>query len=201
MTAEIAYAEIRNRRDWRNWLEKNHASSSGIWVVFFKDHTGVKSLSYQESLDEALCFGWIDGLRKSLGKDAYAIRFSPRRTDSIWSNVNTRRIAELMAAGRVRAAGHAAFKRRDPKRSGIYAMEARSAAFDAPTGKAFRRHRAAWKFFTAQPPGYRRIVTHWVMSAKRDETRRKRLDELVAVSARGERVAFMTKYARPQGGR
>ena len=108
MRAEIAYADIRNRSDWRKWLQKNHASSSGVWLVFFKDHTGVKTLSYQESLDEALCFGWIDSLIKRLDDDRYARKFTPRKPASKWSDINRRRWAELNAAGALAPAGLAA---------------------------------------------------------------------------------------------
>ncbi len=187
---------FRTQRDFRRWLEANHLSGTPLWVGFHKVHTGKPSIRWPQSVDEALCFGWIDGLRMGLGDSAYMIRFSPRRPDSIWSNVNTKRIGELIAAGLVSPAGHAAFKRRDPKRSGIYAMEARNPRFDAATERTFRRNRAAWRFFESQPPGYRRVITHWVASAKREETRAKRLAELVSASARGERVPFTTKYAK-----
>jgi uncharacterized protein YdeI (YjbR/CyaY-like superfamily) len=189
---------FRTPREFRAWLEKNHASSRDLWVGFHKVHTGKPSLTWPQSVDEALCFGWIDGLRRGLGDDAYMIRFSPRRPDSIWSNVNTKRVGELTKLGLMRDAGHAAFKRRDPERSGIYAMEARNAAFDAATEKTFRRNRAAWKFFQEQPPGYRRIITHWVTSAKREHTRRRRLEDLIALSADGRRVPFTTRYSKPR---
>jgi uncharacterized protein YdeI (YjbR/CyaY-like superfamily) len=124
------------------------------------------------------------------------IRFPPRRPGSIWSNVNTKRVGELRKLGLKRAAGIAAFERRDPARSGIYTFEAGNAAFDAAGEKSFRKNRAAWKYFSAQPPGYRRAATRWVMAPKREETRAKRLAELIGDCARGERLGFTTKYAK-----
>ena len=181
---------------FRAWLERNHAKAPELWVGFHKVHTGKPSINWPQSVDEALCYGWIDGLRRGLGDDAYMIRFSPRRADSIWSNVNTKRVAALSERGLMQPAGMAAFARRDPVRSGIYLFEARNAAFDAPTEKAFRRHRAAWKYFSDQPPGYRRIATRWVMSAKREATRAKRLAELIEDSAAQRRIGLLTKYKK-----
>ncbi|HUQ28467.1 MAG TPA: YdeI/OmpD-associated family protein [Usitatibacter sp.] len=183
--------------DFRSWLEKNHASARELWVGFHKVHTGKPSLTWPQSVDEALCFGWIDGLRKGLGADAYMIRFSPRRPTSVWSNVNTRRVGELEKLGLMRPAGLAAFKLRDDLRSAkVYSLEARQVAFDPATEKTFRRNRAAWEFFNTQPPGYRRIVTRWVMTAKRDETRATRLAELIRDSAEGRRAGVTTRYSR-----
>ena len=181
---------------FRAWLEKNHASAAELWVGYRKVHTGKPSITWPQSVDEALCFGWIDGLRRSLDDSAYMIRFTPRRPGSIWSNVNTKRVAALAELGLMRPAGRAAFERRNAARSGVYSFESRPTAFDASTEKAFRRHRAAWKFFGAQPPGYRRTVTHWVMSAKRDETRARRLAQLVELCERGERLDFMKPRAK-----
>jgi len=180
---------------WREWLEKNHATAAELWVGFHKVHTKKPSITWPQSVDEALCFGWIDGLRQGLGDDAYMIRFTPRRPGSVWSAVNLRRVGELTKAGLMREAGLAAFGRRDPARAG-YTYQAQDTPFDDAALKIFRRERAAWKFFNAQPPGYRRVVTHWVMSAKREETRAKRLAQLIADSARGERLGLLTKYAK-----
>jgi uncharacterized protein YdeI (YjbR/CyaY-like superfamily) len=180
---------------WRAWLEKNHASAAELWVGFHKVHTGKPSINWPQSVDEALCFGWIDGLRRGLDESTYMIRFTPRRPGSGWSKVNLDRVAELTNLGLMREAGLAAFTRRDAKRAG-YTYASHDTPFDDATENNFRRQRAAWKFFQAQPPGYRRIVTHWVMSAKREETRAKRLAELIADSARGERLGRVTKYAK-----
>ena len=183
---------------FRRWLLKNHQSALELWVGFHKVHTGKPSLTWPQSVDAALCVGWIDGLRKSLGEDSYAIRFTPRKATSIWSNVNTRRVAEFMKLGLMAPAGHAAFGLRDPGRSGIYSFEAEGApkesAFDAAAEKKFRARKKAWAFFESQPAGYRRIAVKWVMSAKREETRAKRLAQLIADSARGERFELYTRY-------
>jgi uncharacterized protein YdeI (YjbR/CyaY-like superfamily) len=183
-----------NQEQFRKWLRVNHREVTELWVGFHKVHTGKPSLTWPQSVDVALCYGWIDGLRRGLGADAYMIRFSPRRADSIWSNGNTQRVAELEKLGLMRQAGRAAFAKRDPVRSGIYLFEARNAAFDAAAEKAFRRNRRAWKFFTEQPPGYRRIATRWVTTAKREETRTRRLAQLIEDSAAGRRIALVTKY-------
>jgi uncharacterized protein YdeI (YjbR/CyaY-like superfamily) len=180
---------------WRAWLEKNHASAAELWVGFHKVHTGKPSISWPQSVDEALCFGWIDGLRRGLDENTYMIRFTPRRSGSAWSKVNLDRVAELTKLGLMHETGLAAFTRRDPQRAG-YTYASHDTPFDDASEKTFRRQRAAWKFFQAQPPGYRRIVTHWVMSAKREETRAKRLAELIADSARGARLGRVTKYAK-----
>ena len=179
--------------DFRRWLEKNHATASELWVGFHKVHTGKPSLTWPQSVDEALCFGWIDAIRRSLGDAAYVIRFAPRRAGSIWSVVNTRRVAELSKAGLMQPAGLAAFARRDPKRSGLYSFETSEVAFDAAAMKAFRARRPAWRFFQAQPPGYRHVATHWVMRAKRSETRERRLAQLIQDSSEQRRLDFLSK--------
>lgn len=178
---------------FRRWLEANHAKARELWVGFHKVHTGKPSLTWPQSVDAALCFGWIDGVRKRSSDDVYVIRFTPRRAGSIWSAVNTKRAAELKALGLMAPAGLAALAKRDPKRSGIYAFETRDAQFDAAAATAFRARKAAWTFFQAQPPGYRRLATHWVMHAKRAETRERRLAELIEDSSEGRRVRLFTK--------
>ncbi|MEP7069511.1 MAG: YdeI/OmpD-associated family protein [Usitatibacter sp.] len=182
---------------FRRWLAKHHESEKELLVGFHKVHTGRPSLTWPQSVDAALCYGWIDGVRRSLGPEAYTIRFTPRKARSIWSNVNTQRVAQLTQAGLMAPAGLAAFSLRDAKRSGIYAFEAgneQKFAFDSKAAKQFRARNKAWAFFESQPPGYRRITTKWVMSAKREDTRARRLAQLIADSAAGERLALVTKY-------
>ena len=175
---------------FRAWLAAHHDSAAELWVGFHKKGTGAPSLTWPESVDEALCYGWIDGIRKSLGAERYTIRFTPRKPRSNWSAVNVARVAELTALGRMTPAGLAAFERRAPERTGIYAYEQRKTAALAPAEeRAFRAERAAWRFFERQPPSYRQLALWWVVTAKREETRRRRLAELVAVCARGERLA------------
>lgn len=176
---------------FRAWLDAHHDREPELLVGFHKKDSGKPSMTWPESVDEALCYGWIDGVRRSLGEDSYTIRFTPRRPGSIWSNVNMAKVAALMESGRMRPAGLAAWERRDPEKSGIYAFERKNpAAFDAEAERRFKRSRGAWTFFQAQPPGYRRQATHYVTSAKRPETRERRLTALIECSARGERLPY-----------
>jgi uncharacterized protein YdeI (YjbR/CyaY-like superfamily) len=167
--------------DWRRWLEQNHATAGELLVGFHKRATGTPSITWPESVDEALCFGWIDGVRRSLGDASYTIRFTPRRVGSIWSANNIDRVAELERQGKMRPAGRAAFARRDEKRSRVYSYERATATLPAFAGQA-----KAWTYYQAQPPWYRRVAAHWVTSAKREETRARRLATLIDRSAAGE---------------
>jgi len=174
---------------FRRWLTRHHAREAELWVGYYKKGTGVPSITWPESVDEALCFGWIDGVRKTVDEARYMIRFTPRRPGSIWSNVNIAKIQALIAAGRMRPAGIAAFEARSAARSGVYSFErSDEARLETAEAAAFRRERAAWRFFEAQPPGYRRTALHWVTSAKLAETRARRLATLIADSAAGHRI-------------
>jgi uncharacterized protein YdeI (YjbR/CyaY-like superfamily) len=174
---------------WRRWLEKNHTKAESLWVGYHKKATGKPSMTWAESVDEALCFGWIDGIRKSLGDESYKIRFTPRRPASNWSLVNTKRVKELTELGLMRPAGSAAFAAR--KSEGNYSYEQRqAAAFTREQERRFRANKAAWKFFEAQPAGYRRVATWWVISAKREETRERRLAKIIDASASGRRAEW-----------
>jgi len=176
--------------DFRAWLEDNHASEVELWVGFYKVATGRPSITWPESVDEALCFGWIDGLRKKLDDESYVIRFTPRKPTSNWSAKNLSRIEELISEGRVRPAGLAIYQARDPDRSKVYSFERRKEAkLDADQEARFRADEAAWEFFQSQPPGYRRTAIHWVISAKREATRTRRLGILIEDSAAGRRIA------------
>jgi uncharacterized protein YdeI (YjbR/CyaY-like superfamily) len=180
--------------DLRAWLAANHATARELLVGFHKVGSGKPSITWPQSVDQALCFGWIDGVRRSLGATAYTIRFTPRRPRSIWSRVNTKRFAALEAEGQVAAAGRAAFAARDAKRSGVYSFEqATPPAFAPAQLEALRANTKAWAFFTSRPPWYQRAATHWVVSAKKPETRDKRLSTLIADSATGRTVAPLTR--------
>ena len=169
---------------FRAWLEKHHARKAELLVGFYKRGSGRPSITWPESVDEALCFGWIDGVRHSLGAVAYSIRFTPRRPTSIWSAVNVARVAELQKQGRMAAAGLRAFAARTPERTGVYSFERHQAAKLAPRDAArLQANTRAAAFFEAQPPWYQRTALHWVVSAKREETRQRRLDQLIADSA------------------
>jgi uncharacterized protein YdeI (YjbR/CyaY-like superfamily) len=176
---------------FNQWLVKNHGCASEILVGFYKKSSGKKSVTYPEALDEALCFGWIDGIRKSLDENSYTIRFTPRQSKSIWSLVNVRHVERLKKEGRMQPAGLAAFDLRDIKRTGIYSFENRPRELSVPYQEIFRKHKVAWEFFNAQPPFFKRTVSFWVMSAKKEETRLSRLNRLIETSARGERLGMI----------
>jgi uncharacterized protein YdeI (YjbR/CyaY-like superfamily) len=182
--------------DFRAWLERHHADRRELLVGFYKKGSGRPSIAWQESVDEALCFGWIDGVRRSLGDDAYTIRFTPRQARSTWSAVNVRRAQELIEAGRMTPAGLAAFEARGDDRTAIYSYEQRrQAALDAEQERRFRAVPEAWEWFQARPPSYRRAAIHWVTSAKRPETRERRLRALIEDSAAGRLVKPLTRPA------
>ena len=181
---------------FRAWLQKHHKTADELWVGFYKKATGKPSITWQEAVDEALCFGWIDSIRKRVDADSFTNRFTPRRRGSAWSEVNTRRVAELMKAGRLRAAGRAAFEARDAAKTAAMARVRRDPRLDKRAEARFKANRAAWEFFNAQPPGYRRMATWFVMSAKRDETRVKRLVTLINSSASQRRLAPMAPAAK-----
>jgi uncharacterized protein YdeI (YjbR/CyaY-like superfamily) len=180
---------FNSRERFREWLERHHASAKEILVGFHKKNSGKKSITYAEALDEALCFGWIDGVRRNFDETSYTIRFTPRKPRSIWSLVNVRHVERLQKEGRMHPAGTAAFERRTPERTGIYSFENRPRELSAEFQKEFRKNKPAWEFFQKQPPGYKRLMSFWVMSAKKDETRMARLKRLIESSAKRERVA------------
>ena len=181
----------------RAWLEENHERESELLVGFYKKATGKPSITWPEAVDEALCFGWIDGIRRSLGDESYTIRFTPRKARSTWSAVNIARAKELIAERRMRRAGLAAFEARSDDRSAIYAYEQRHHAKLVPDEeREFRANERAWAFFEAQPPSYRKTALWWVVSAKREETRARRLRTLIEDSANGRRLRHLTSPAR-----
>jgi uncharacterized protein YdeI (YjbR/CyaY-like superfamily) len=179
---------------FRTWLETHHASSSELLVGFYKKGSGKPSITWPESVDEALCFGWIDGIRRTVDDERYTIRFTPRKARSTWSAVNIKRVAELQKLGRMQPAGRAAFERREETRSQIYSYEQRSdAVLDDAAERAFRANERAWGFFNAQPPSYRRIAVYWVMTAKKEATRQSRLATLIDDSAHERRLKQLTR--------
>jgi uncharacterized protein YdeI (YjbR/CyaY-like superfamily) len=186
--------------DFRRWLEKHHETAPELLVGFHKKGSGRPSITWPESVDEALCFGWIDGIRRTIDDESYSIRFTPRRPRSNWSLVNVGRVAELTKLGRMRPAGIKAFEARDPARTGVYEFEQRQR--EQPTLSPeyvaqIERNAKAWKFFQAQPPFYHRVCARYVMSAKREETRLKRLARLIGDSARGRRIGLLERPKKP----
>ena len=179
--------------DLQAWFEKNSGNVPELWVGYYKTKSGRASVTWPESVDEALCVGWIDGIRKSLDESSYTIRFSPRKTASIWSAVNIRRAQALIEAGRMRVAGLDAFNARRENRSGIYSYEQRSDQLPALYAQKLGENRAAAEFFDAQPASYRKAANWWVVSAKQEATRLKRLAQLIDASAQGRTVPPLTR--------
>jgi len=178
----------------RYWLAAHHTDQTELLVGFHKKGSGRPSMTWPESVDQALCFGWIDGVRRGIDKHSYTIRFTPRKARSTWSRVNVKRAEELVEEGLMRPAGLAAFERRSDDRSGIYAYEQRKQAkLDPAAEKEFRADPKAWAFFSVQAPSYGRTATHWVISAKKEETRRKRLKTLIEDSAAGRTLRHLTR--------
>ena len=183
--------------DFRAWLEAHHDQERELLVGFYKKGSGKPSITWPESVDEALCFGWIDGVRRRRDDESYTIRFTPRQARSTWSAVNIQRVQELTAQGRMHPAGRTAFAARSDDNSAIYAYEQRhDATLDPAEEQQFQANAAAWAFFQAQPPGYRRHALYWVVSGKKAETRQKRLATLIEDSAQGRTIRHLT---RPTG--
>ncbi|MGD9740889.1 MAG: YdeI family protein [Bauldia sp.] len=178
---------------WRDWLEKNHASSEGLFVGLVKKGSELEGLAYPEALDEALCFGWIDGVRKSIDDKRWMIRFSPRKKSSIWSAVNKRHIERLTKEGRMAPAGLAAYEGRDLKRERSYSFENSNAAFAPEEEAEFRAHGTAWSWYEGQGQSYRHAALWWVVSARKAETRQRRLTQLIEDSAAGQRIGPMRR--------
>jgi uncharacterized protein YdeI (YjbR/CyaY-like superfamily) len=173
------------------WMKRNHATATELLVGFYKKSSGQSSITYPEALDEALCFGWIDGIRRSVDESRYTIRFTPRKPSSNWSNVNIKRVNELIALGRVMPAGLAAFEARQAEKSGVYTYENRPRQLSAEYEQQFRANDQAWEYFQSQAPYYQRTACAWVMTAKKEETRLRRLVTLIEDSARGRWIAVM----------
>jgi uncharacterized protein YdeI (YjbR/CyaY-like superfamily) len=173
---------------FRKWFEKNHNKVDELWVGYYKKGTGKPSITWQESVDEALCFGWIDGIRKSIDEESYKIRFTPRRKGSTWSAVNTKRIKELIKLGLVKPSGFEAFNKRDEKKTNRYSFEQKEAKLPAVFEKKIKANKKAWKYFQTLPPSAKRVSTWWVISAKREETKLNRLDTLIKCSEEERKI-------------
>ena len=183
--AELRTLEVANRQQWRTWLEKNHTSSPGVWLVFYKDHARVKSVEYEDSVREALCFGWIDSLIKRIDDDRYARKFTPRQPTSRWSDSNRKRWAELRATGLLSASGMAAAPTRN-------SYGPRPLVSELPTyiQRALKENPTAWAFFQKLAPTYRRNFVMWIHSAKRAETREKRIRESITLLETGQKLGL-----------
>ena len=181
---------FKSAADFRAWLDKHHASAEELLVGFHKKALG-KGITYAQALDEALCYGWIDGVRRRVDAEAYSIRFTPRRPGSIWSAVNVRHMERLIASGATKPPGLSVYQGRDQKKTNLYSYERATAKFDAALEAQLRANKKAASFFEAQPPGYRKVIAHWVTSAKKEETRARRMAQLIATSAKGSRIGLL----------
>lgn len=186
MKPEIEYFQTPSA--WRAWLKANHCTAKELHVGFFKKHAATPSITWPQSVAEALCFGWIDGVRKRIDDNRYVIRFTPRRRGSIWSAVNMRLMKELESAGKMTDAGRAAFDACTQAKSEVYSYERKNAALDDERLRQFKKNKSAWAYFDAQPPGYKKKIAWWIMSAKTDETRNRRLAQLIEASVAGKRL-------------
>ncbi len=182
---------FRTSQDFRSWLAKNHATETELIVGFYKKGSGKPSIAYPEARDQALCFGWIDGVRRSLDDVSYTVRFTQRRPASVWSAVNIARVADLKKTGQMATAGLRAFENRLAHRTGLYSFENKPQSLAPAYEKQLRANKRAWEFFQSQAPWYRRSAAFWVMSAKKEETRLKRLGELIADSNVGIRIKLL----------
>ncbi len=180
------------QNEFRRWLSRHHASDKELLVGFNRIGLGLGGLTYAQALDEALCFGWIDGVRRKVDESSFSIRFTPRKPGSIWSLINVGHVERLTAAKRMKPPGLKAFEARVAHKTGIYSFEQKKHEFEPAQEKQFRANKKAWKFWEAQPPGYRRVSTHWVTSAKQEATRARRLAQLIADSAAGQRIGLVT---------
>lgn len=180
---------FENQEEFRQWLEKNHDKETELLVGFYKTKSDKPSITWPESVDQALCYGWIDGVRKSLGEESYTIRFTPRKATSIWSEVNIRKMKELQEKGLMTPAGLAAFEKRKESKSGVYSHERKEEAkLPDVMEREFRANKKAWEYFMNQAPSYRKAVIHLVISAKQEKTRQSRFEKLVIASAEGKRI-------------
>lgn len=179
---------FRSPEAFRQWLERHHDSAEEVWVGYWKKHTGKPSLTWSEAVDQALCFGWIDGIVRRVDDERHVQRFTPRRPKSIWSKVNVDKVKALTRAGLMHPAGLKVFKARGAEHTVGYSVAERDGTLDPGFEKRFRRNRKAWAWYEQQSPSYRRTTAHWVMSAKREATRERRLEHLISDSAAGQKI-------------
>ncbi|MCC5927796.1 MAG: YdeI/OmpD-associated family protein [Cyclobacteriaceae bacterium] len=179
---------FENQFKFREWLENNHNKETELIVGFYKVDSGKPSMSWSESVDQALCFGWIDGVRKSIDKESYSIRFTPRRTNSIWSAINIKKIEVLTKAGLMKPEGLKAFSLRKEEKSKIYSHEKEFTELASEYINQFKQNTLAWDFFINQAPSYRKVITHWIISAKQEKTRLSRLEKVITASGQQERL-------------
>jgi uncharacterized protein YdeI (YjbR/CyaY-like superfamily) len=179
---------FKNAQEFREWLQDHYKTEKELGVGYYKTRTGKPSMTWSESVDQALCFGWIDGIRRSIDDESYSIRFTPRNPNSVWSTVNIKKVEELTQKGLMTAEGLDAFNKRKPEKSGIYSFENRPEQLPEESEKLFMKNKDAWKYFTIQAPSYRRTVIFWIMSAKTEKTQMARLSKLIEASKDKKRI-------------
>lgn len=179
---------FENQLKFREWLENNYKKETELFVGFYKVNSGKPSMTWSESVDQALCYGWIDGVRKSINEESYCIRFTPRRPNSIWSAINIKKVEFLTKSGAMKPEGLKAFALRKEENSYTYSHEKEAAEFSSEYLKLFKQNKAAWEFFIKQAPSYQKVMTHWIMSAKQEKTRLSRLEKTISASEHQKRV-------------
>lgn len=192
---------FRSQDAFRDWLKAHHDTHTELYVRLFKKHAAHRGLTYAQALDEALCFGWIDGVTHRCDEASYSVRFTPRKRTSVWSRINVAHVARLMREKKMAPPGLAAFEARTDRRTGVYSFEQRSVALPPAFVRTFKANPTAWAHFEARPPGYQRLCRYWVMSAKKDETRLRRLGVLIASSAKGAPIPPLAALQRPGRGK
>lgn len=184
----MALLFFSNQNEFRNWLEINHKKETELFVGFYKKASGIPSMTWSESVDQAICFGWIDGVRKSIDSERYCIRFTPRRSDSIWSAINIKKVEDLTRAGLMTPEGEKAFRFRDESKSRIYLHENEMPILNPDYERDFKKNNVAWDFFVKQSPSYKKGIIHWIMSAKQEKTRTSRLEKAINESELQKRI-------------
>jgi len=179
---------FKTRKDFRKWLEKNHKIKKELYVGYYKKATGKLTMTWPQSVDEALCFGWIDGIRRSIDEESYCNRFTPRRATSRWSNINIKKVEELSKQGLMHSAGLEIYKKRKEERSGISSYENEAKELDKDLEERFKANKSAWEFFSKQAPSYKRTIIHWILSAKQEKTKLARLDKTITESEKQKRI-------------
>jgi uncharacterized protein YdeI (YjbR/CyaY-like superfamily) len=182
---------FKNQEEFRNWLEKNYKTETELLVGYYKVDSGRPGMTWSQSVDQALCFGWIDGIRRSIDKGKYCTRFTPRKPTSIWSKINIDKIGELKKKGLMRPSGIAAFNNRKKSKSGIYSFENQPATLSDGLEAGFKVNISAWDFFKSQAPSYQKMIIHWIMAARQEKTRLARLEKLISASEKQSRLTFM----------
>jgi uncharacterized protein YdeI (YjbR/CyaY-like superfamily) len=182
---------FKNQEDFRKWLEKNHATETELLVGYYKVDSGMPNMTWSQSVDQALCFGWIDGIRRSIDGKRYCIRFTPRKPTSIWSKINIDKVGELKKKGLMHPMGIGAFNKRKKSKSGIYSFENRPTILSDDLEAGFKTNKNAWDFFKSQALSYQKMIIHWIMSAKQEKTRLARLEKLIIASEKQNRLTFV----------